>query len=122
MHTYSFEKLEVWQKSRELVKAVYLLTGEFPSEEKFGIINQLRRSAISVSSNIAEGCNRWSHKDKARFYEIAYGSLMENLNQLIVAHDLNYLSKNDLSNIRESIDVIASMLSALHKSAKKKGQ
>jgi len=120
MYTYSFEKLEVWQKSREFVKAVYLITKEFPSDEKFGINNQLRRSAISVSSNIAEGCSRWSNNDKARFYEIAYGSLMENLNQLILAHDLNYLSEIDLIKMRVLIDDVAKMLSALHKSAMKK--
>lgn len=120
MHTYSFEKLDVWQKSREFVKIVYLLTREFPSEEKFGITSQLRRSAISVSSNIAEGCTRWSPNDKARFYEIAYSSLMENLNQLILANDLKYLAKSDLIKLRKSIDEVARMLNALHKSSKKK--
>lgn len=119
MYTYSFEKLEVWQKSRQFVKAVYLLTREFPSEEKFGIISQLRRSAISVSSNIAEGCNRWNIKDKARFYEIAFGSLMENLNQLILAHDLNFLSESEFTKMRLLIDELAKNLSALHKSVKK---
>lgn len=121
MYTYSFEKLEVWQRSREFVKAVYLITREFPAEEKFGVNSQLRRSAISVSSNIAEGCTRWSNKDKARFYEIAFGSLMENLNQLIVAHDLNYISETDLAKMRLLIDEIAKKLSALHKSVKKRG-
>jgi four helix bundle protein len=83
--------------------------------------SELRRSAISVSSNIAEGCTRWSYKDKARFYEIAFGSLMENLNQLIVAHDLKYISETDLTKMRLLIDEIAKKLSALHRSVKKRG-
>jgi four helix bundle protein len=73
---YSFEKLEVWQLSRKLVKITYGLTNTFPVEEKFGIINQMRRAAISVSSNISEGSSRSSFKDQARFTVISYGSLI----------------------------------------------
>lgn len=72
---YGFEKLEVWQKSRLLVKKVYMITKTFLTEEKYGITSQLRRAYISISSNIAEGSTRWSKKDKARFYEVAYGAL-----------------------------------------------
>ena len=82
---YSFENLEVWQKSRKLVKTIYKTTEKFPKDEKFGLTSQIRRVSISVSSNIAEGSTRWSKKDKARFYEIAFGSLMEILNQLILS-------------------------------------
>ncbi len=118
MYIYSFENLEVWQKAREYVKTLYSVTNEFPSDERFGISSQLRRSAISVSSNIAEGSTRWSKKDKARFYEIAYGSLMENLNQLILAYDLKYLPEGDFIEMRVLIDGIAKKLSALYRSAK----
>ncbi|NOU47567.1 MAG: four helix bundle protein, partial [Bacteroidales bacterium] len=70
---YAFENLEVWQKSRILVKSVYVLTASFPNDEKFGLTSQMRRACVSVSSNIAEGSTRWSQKDQARFYEIAFG-------------------------------------------------
>ena len=117
-HLYGFEKLEVWQKSRELVKEIYLATQQFPSEEKFGIISQLRRAAISVSSNIAEGSSRWSQKDQARFYEIAFGSLIEVLNQLIFAQDLEYLSPDKMEIIRPKIDGIGRMLNGLRQATK----
>ena len=81
--SYAFEKLDVWQKSRLLVKEVYKLTTHFPAEERYGLTSQLRRASVSVSSNIAEGSTRWGKWDKARFYEVAYGSLIEVMNQLI---------------------------------------
>lgn len=115
---YSFENLEVWQKSRELVKDIYQITSVFPQEEKFGITNQLRRAAISVSSNIAEGSTRWSKRDQARFYEIAFGSLIEILNQLILSTDLNFLNENKLISFREKIDNLGRMLNALYQSTK----
>lgn len=116
---YSFENLEVWQKSRELVKEVYNLTSAFPVEERFGLTSQLRRASISVSSNIAEGSTRWSKKDQARFYEIAYGSLIEILNQAILSADLGFLKTAKLASIRERIDTIGRMLNSLYQAAKK---
>lgn len=77
---YSFECLEVWQMLRELVKDVYQVIAIFPQDERFGLTSQIRRSSVSVSSNIAEGSTRWSKKDQSRFYEIAFGSLIEALN------------------------------------------
>lgn len=115
---YSFEKLEVWKKSRELVKTIYTLTRSFPDEEKFGLMSQLRRAAISVSSNIAEGSTRQSKKDKARFYEIAFGSLIEIMNQLILSSDLKYITIDELNKIRIQVDEIGRMLNALHQSTK----
>ena len=115
---YSFENLEVWQKSRELVKDIYQLTATFPPEEKFGLTNQLRRASISVSTNIAEGSTRWSKKDQARFYEIAFGSLIEILNQLILSDDLKFLKESQLTTLRAKIDSIGRMLNALYKSTK----
>jgi four helix bundle protein len=76
-------------------------------------ISQLKRSAISVSSNIAEGSSHWSQKDRARFYEIVFGSLIEVLNQLILAQDLEYLSPDNLEIIRPKIDSISRMLNGL---------
>ena len=116
---YAFENLEVWQKSRHLVKSVYLLTSSFPEEEKFGLTSQMRRASISISSNIAEGSTRWSRKDQARFYEIAFGSLIEVLNQSILSHDLNFLPENSLKDIRAEIDTISRMLNSLYQSTQK---
>lgn len=98
MRIYGFEKLKVWQESRQLVVIVYEHTRQFPSDEKFGLTAQIRRSAISVASNIAEGSGRSSIKDRQKFYRIAYGSLMELLNQLIIAVDLGMISE-DLLNV-----------------------
>ncbi len=116
---YAFENLEVWQKSRILVKSVYQLTNTFPNDGKYELTSQLRRASISVSSNIAEGSTRWSHKDQARFYEIAFGSLIEVLNQLILSDDLNFLPGDSMKNIRTDIDSIDRMLNSLHQSTKK---
>ncbi|MCP4438145.1 MAG: four helix bundle protein [Aureispira sp.] len=116
MYTYTFERLDVWQKSRTLVKAVYKLSKQFPKEEMFGLTNQVRRAAVSVSSNIAEGNSRFSKKDKARFIEIAYGSLMEILSQLIVAQDLEYIEQHNLDKIKPLIYEINNKLIALRKS------
>jgi four helix bundle protein len=110
---YSFEKLEVWQLSRKLVKITYGLTNTFPVEEKFGIINQMRRAAISVSSNISEGSSRSSFKDQARFTVISYGSLMELLNQYILSNDLKWISDNELMEIRILIEEISNKLNSL---------
>ena len=116
---YAFENLEVWQKSRNLVKSVYLITSTFQNEEKFGLTSQLRRASVSVSSNIAEGSTRWSRKDQARFYEIAFGSLIEVLNQTILSNDLNFLQDDSLKNIRVDIDSIGRMLNSLYQSTQK---
>lgn len=94
MRTFSFEKLNIWQKSRQLLVVIYKLTKSFPDEERFGLISQMRRSSVSVSLNIAEGSGRHSAKDKARFTEIAYSSLLELLNQLILSHDLELITEN----------------------------
>jgi four helix bundle protein len=116
---YSFENLEVWQMSRELVKEIYQITSTFPNEEKFGLTSQLRRASVSVSSNIAEGSTRWSKKDQSRFYEIAFGSLIEVLNQMILSADLGFLPENRLIELRTRIDQISRMLNALYQSAHK---
>jgi four helix bundle protein len=114
-YTFSFEKLKVWIDSKELVKAIYLITKEFPSEEKFGLTNQLRRASISVASNLAEGTSRETHKDKARFTTIAYSSLMEVLNQLIIAKELGFIDAVNYQSLRKTIEKIANKLNALRK-------
>ncbi len=116
MYTFSFEKLNVWQLSRNLIKEIYLETNQFPVEEKFGLTNQIRRATVSISSNIAEGSSRTNPKDKAHYTQIAYGSLMEVLCQIIIANDLDYLSKEKLNYFRNIIDEIANKLNALRNS------
>lgn len=113
---YSFEKLTVWQDSRKLVATNYKLTKMFPSDELFGLTNQMRRASISISSNIAEGSGRTTKADQTNFYKIAYSSMMELLNQLIISKDLDYINDVTLSNMRELIDSIASKLSGLRNS------
>lgn len=116
MRVYSFEKLVVWNLSREFAKEVYQITKNFPQEEKFGMTSQIRRSALSVPTNIAEGSARISGKEKARFTEIAYGSMVETLNHLIIAVDLNFLQVEKLNQLRPKIEEILKKLSALRKS------
>ena len=117
--TYAFENLTVWQKSREFVKEIYLITRDYPKDEKFGLISQLRRAAVSVSSNIAEGSCRWSQKEQARFYEISYGSLIEILNQLILSVDLGFIPSSTMVSVRPKIEELSRMINSLRQAAKK---
>lgn len=113
MYDFGFERLEVWIKSRLLTKKIYQVTQEFPDYEKFGMVSQLRRAVISVCSNIAEGSSRKSKKDQAHFYNIAFSSLMETLNQLIISNDLDYLDSKVLAEYRNDIHTISLMLNNL---------
>ena len=119
MYTFSFERLEVWKKSRNLTKNVYQVTQIFPDSEKFGMAGQLRRAVISVSSNIAEGSSRRTKKDQAHFYTVAFSSLMESLNQIIISNDLGFLDDLKLAELRKEIHVISIMLNNLSSSIKK---
>lgn len=107
---FSFERLKVWELSREIVREVYTLTKVFPNDERFGLIDQLRRAAVSIPSNIAEGSGRTSFKDQAHFVEIAYGSLMEVCCQLTVAVDLLYISSGEIDIVREHIESLSRQL------------
>lgn len=115
LKTYSFENLLVWQKSRVLAKEIYKLTSTFPKEELFGITSQMRRCSISIPSNLAEGSSRRTKKDKARFTEIAFGSGLEWLNQLIIALDLNYIEESKYLEIRIKLQEVTFLLDALQK-------
>lgn len=116
MHVYSFEKLQVWQETRRLTKSVYIITLKYPEAERFGLISQMRRAAISVGSNIAEGSSRKTSKDQSHFYTIAFSSLLELLSQLIVSYDLGYVDDTHYSELRVSIEQISKQISALSKS------
>lgn len=112
---YSFEKLEVWDDARELTRIIYRITRGFPDDERFGITHQMRRAAISVSSNIVEGSYRSTGKDKSNFMTIAYSSLMELLNQTIVSFDLSYINDTQYKEIRSQIEKVSNKLSSLTK-------
>jgi len=116
MRTFSFEKLIVWQKSRTLAVFIYKITKNFPTDERFGLISQMRRCSVSIASNIAEGTGRHSNADKARFTEIAYSSALELLNQTIISNDLDYLSNENHLTVRASVSEITAMLDGLRKS------
>lgn len=114
-YKFAFEKLDDWQKSRQFAVSIYKITEAFPEKEKFGLVSQLRRASVSISSNIAEGNSRTSPKDRARFFQIAYSSVMEVLNQLILSSDLEFITSSQLNEFRTSIHEISNKLNALHK-------
>jgi len=113
MKIYSFEKLQVWQLSRQYAKKIYQVSKQFPNDERFGLTSQIRRACISVSSNLAEGSARISPQEQSRFTEISFGSLMETLNQLILAGDLEFITEREVNEIRPMIDEIGNKLNAL---------
>lgn len=117
---YAFENLNAWKESRKLVVLVYQLLDGFPKFEKYALCDQIRRSIVSVPSNLAEGSGRISIKEQLHFYEIAYGSLMEAYNQLILAADLKYIEEVNLNVLRPQIDTVARMLNGLRTSLLKK--
>lgn len=102
-YIYSFEKLEVWKKAKELSIFIYKLTKQLPDEEKFGLISQMRRSSISIASNLAEGSSRSSSNEQSHFYTIAYSSAIELLNQLIISFELGFITEKQLSDSRTMI-------------------
>jgi four helix bundle protein len=116
MYTYSFEKLEVWQLAKKLVVKVYRTTSLFPAEEKFGLVSQLRRASVSVCSKLAEGSGRNTPTDQASFYNKAYSSLVEVLNQLLIGYELGWINQTDLNEIRTEIELISSKINSLRKS------
>ncbi len=120
MAIQSYRELEVWRKSMNLVEICYKITNEFPKEELYGLTNQIRRAAVSIPSNIAEGQGRWSTKEFLRFLSIAKGSLSELETQLIISQRLAYLSENKLNKIIELTNEIGKMISGLRKSLSKR--
>lgn len=114
MYMYSFEKLEVWQAARMLVKLTYeTIHNNLPQDERYVLADQMKRSAISISSNIAEGTSRLSAKEKIRFLEVAYGSLMELYAQFILCVDFKYLDDGQFSQVAPVISKISNLLNSL---------
>ncbi|MBR9847246.1 MAG: four helix bundle protein [Algicola sp.] len=111
----SYRDLIVWQKSVHMVTQVYQLISKFPDEEKYGLTSQIKRSSVSVSSNIAEGYGRNYTKDYARFLQIARGSLFEMQTQLQIAVNLDFIQDKDLEEIKNLSTEIEKMLNVLIK-------
>lgn len=120
MHTYYFEKLDVWKNAKKFALLIYEITKGFPSEQKFGIISQIRKCSLSISANIAEGFSRNSDKDKLHFLNIAYSSTIESINFLIFSNDLKYISEEKYVEIRTLAEFITNQLQALSKSLAQK--
>ena len=106
-----FQDLAVWRKAHQLVLSIYRVTKDFPADERFGLISQMRRAGVSIAANIAEGFKKRGVKDKCNFYNIAQGSLEESRYYLILAKDLGYLTDND--GLLKDCDEVGKMLHGL---------
>ena len=118
MEVFGYRKLIAYQKAKEVVKRTYKLLKKVPVEERWAMCDQLRRVSVSVTSNIAEGVNRYSVKDKSHFIEMSYGSLMEVSSQFEIAEDLGYITKEDRLSMDQLIEEVARLLSGLQKTYK----
>ena len=113
---FNFEKLDVWHKAIDFADTVYSVTKTFPSDERFGLTNQMRRAAVSISSNIAEGTSRSSRTDYARFVELATGSLFEVVSQSVISKRQGFLSEADHLRLYSAAEEQSRMLSGLRRS------
>jgi four helix bundle protein len=111
----SYENLKIWQESIEIATSIYSITKKFPKEEIFGIISQIRRSVISISSNIAEGAGRGTRKEFSRFIDISIGSLNETENLLIISLKLNYIIQKDFDELVIKIKHLGILLGGFKK-------
>jgi four helix bundle protein len=113
---FNFEKLDVWQKAIDFADLVYATTRKFPAEERFGLTNQMRRAAVSISSNIAEGCSRVSNHDFARFVEIATGSVFEVVSHAFIGRRQEFLDEPRFKALYAAAEEQSKMLSGLRRS------
>ena len=117
---FNFEKLEVWQKAIDFAELVIKQTRHFPGDERFGLTNQMRRAAVSISSNIAEGTSRRSQADFGRFIEIATGSVFEVISQAFIGRREGFLNEENFRAMYKAAEEVGRMLSGLQKSLKLK--
>lgn len=111
----SFTDLDAWKEGHKLVLAIYQLTSKFPREETFGLVNQMRRCAVSITSNIAEGFSRNSYKEKLQFYSTSLGSITELQNQLLVAKDVSYITNKQFQEIANLSVIVHKIINGLMK-------
>ncbi len=114
-HQFPYEKYEIHSLSVEFSVHMYKITKGFPAEEKYGMVSQIRRASNSIGANIAEGVSRFSEKEKARFIEIAFGSLMEVSHFLFLAHRLEFVSSEDFIATKPMILELSNKINAFHK-------
>ena len=114
------ERLEVWSKAVDFVVTIYQTTESFPKEEKFGLTSQIRRAAVSIPANVAEGAARQSNKEFAHFLSNAQGSASELETELLIAHRLGYLSEDSYRETRSTLDSIGRMMVGLSQHLKRK--
>lgn len=115
MYKYKFQDLTFWQKTHELVIEIYNITSKFPDEEKFGLISQMRRASVSITSNIAEGYGYPTKKNKIKFCFVANASLIELENQIILSRDLKYISEDQYNRLTYKLIESKKLLSGLIK-------
>lgn len=113
-----FTDLDAWKKGHELVLMIYTSTHSFPREEMFGLVSQMRRSAVSITSNIAEGFSRQSYREKVQFYSMAQGSVTELQNQLMIARDVGFLSSKQYQEIFQQSVTVHKLMNGLIKKSK----
>lgn len=113
---HNFKELKVWQNARSFVKETYIATSNFPQEEKYGLISQMRRSAVSIPSNIAEGSGRNTDKDFSHFLNVALGSAYELQTQIFLSFDLELIKEEKMNELNSSLEEIQKMIYGLIKS------
>lgn len=118
MKIKSFTDLLVWQEAHQLSLVIYKVTKEFPKSELYGLVNQMRRCAVSITSNIAEGFSRKNKKEKIQFYYISLGSISELLSQLFLARDLGFVGSDAFSDLSKKLETVGKMLQGLIKSSR----
>lgn len=116
MAVKSYKELILWQRAHYLVIEIYKMTSEYPLEEKYGLVSQIRRAAVSVTSNIVEGFTRKSNKESLRFYNISDASLAELSYQLLLSRDLNFISNDKFLGIEQSCVEVGKLLNGWMKS------
>ena len=110
-----FTDLDAWKEGHKFLLMVYKASNSFPKEEQFGLTNQIRRAAVSITSNIAEGFSRSSYKEKTQFYLISLGSLTEAQNQLLIGRDVKYLAKEEFDEIAGQSIIVSKLINGLIK-------
>lgn len=113
-----FTDLDVWKEGHRLVLMLYKITDRFPRSERYSLIDQIRRSSVSVTSNIAEGFGRQTYKEKIQFYYLAQGSLVELKNHLIISKDVGYIDENVYLTLKNQADVCHKLLQGIIKKSK----
>ena len=115
----SFTDLDAWKEGHKLVLMIYQITKSFPTEETFGLVSQMRRCVVSITSNLAEGFSRQSYREKVQFYSVAQGSVTELQNQLLITRDVGYITKTEFLEIAKQSVKVHKIINGLIRSSRK---